>query len=246
MAEIGYCYGSEFHLMRLLGHHRKELETIITKVTGMEGSFNWLDFPYDKGRLSGDKDFKDVKFLEKFIGDCNGKIDYEEISKSWKELWPQSGNTQNWDAIFKIGDTIFIVEAKARIGELRSPCGAKSAKSIEKIENTMNKTKQYFGVSSDADWLNNYYQFANRLAFLYILNKENNLKTCLLNIYFINGFQVNKWENKENVSSVDEWEKAIDKELDYLGVDESKIKDLVYSVFIDCKGNSDKLNRAND
>lgn len=43
MAQIGYGYGSEFQLLRFLGHHRNLLEEAIRKVIGdSDGSFYWL------------------------------------------------------------------------------------------------------------------------------------------------------------------------------------------------------------
>lgn len=43
MAQIGYGYGSEFQLLRFLGHHRNVLEEAIRKVIGdSDGSFYWL------------------------------------------------------------------------------------------------------------------------------------------------------------------------------------------------------------
>ena len=57
MAQIGYGYGSEYQLLRFLGHHRRELEQIISKQIG-EGTFEWEDFDYadPKTVISGDKE----------------------------------------------------------------------------------------------------------------------------------------------------------------------------------------------
>lgn len=47
MAQIGFGYGSEYQLLRYLGHHRQELEEIISKQIG-EGKFEWEDFKYSE------------------------------------------------------------------------------------------------------------------------------------------------------------------------------------------------------
>ena len=54
MAEIGLGYGSEFQLMRFLGHHRNELNDLIHKATNTNELIEWLDFPYKDKKKSGD------------------------------------------------------------------------------------------------------------------------------------------------------------------------------------------------
>ena len=44
MAQIGHGYGSEFQLLRFLGHHRHFLESTIYSTTGFLGQFDWIDF----------------------------------------------------------------------------------------------------------------------------------------------------------------------------------------------------------
>ena len=63
MAEIGCGYGSEFQLMRFLGHHRQDLNKMIKDATGNSGDIQWLDFPYDDNRISGDGELKGIKTL---------------------------------------------------------------------------------------------------------------------------------------------------------------------------------------
>ena len=56
MAQIGHCYGSEYHLMRFLGHHRDLLDERIMKGLQEYGKIHWLDFEFDDplSELSGD------------------------------------------------------------------------------------------------------------------------------------------------------------------------------------------------
>ena len=44
MADIGYGYGSEWHLLRFLGYHRNALDSPILRATGGQ-EIEWLDFP---------------------------------------------------------------------------------------------------------------------------------------------------------------------------------------------------------
>ena len=54
MAEIGLGYGSEFQLMRFLGHHRNELYKLIHEATHTSEPIEWMDYPYENERISGD------------------------------------------------------------------------------------------------------------------------------------------------------------------------------------------------
>lgn len=67
MAQIGYGYGSEFHLLRFLGHHRNELESVIVKAAKSKSKdFFWLDFDYaDRNKvISGDAEMVGLSFLK--------------------------------------------------------------------------------------------------------------------------------------------------------------------------------------
>lgn len=49
MAEMAIGYGSEYQLLRYLGHHRNFLNGEINKVIG-SGGIEWLDYPVDFNR----------------------------------------------------------------------------------------------------------------------------------------------------------------------------------------------------
>jgi len=124
MAEIGNGYGSEFQLMRFLGHHREELDSTIKKELREEGEIIWLDFPYDSTKKSGDSEYVGIEFLK-------NETNYQSIQGEWKKFWPSVNNAQNWDAIAKIGTRWLLIEAKAHKNEIISDCKAsKSSKEI--------------------------------------------------------------------------------------------------------------------
>ena len=122
MAQIGYGYGSEFQLMRFLGHHRHLLESEICKQTGIgEGQFNWLDFDFADRRkvISGDKELSGLLFLSKIPFLDKETIDV--ILKDYTSYKISNINTwQSWDAIFTLDKTIYLGEAKAHVGEMVS------------------------------------------------------------------------------------------------------------------------------
>jgi hypothetical protein len=227
MAEMGLGYGSEYQLLRYLGHHRNKLNIIIREQTRLKGELIWLDFPPDNNRLSLDGEWKGINFLT--------QQQQETLKGLWGNYW--TGNTQNWDAIIihieKEQIEYVIVEAKAHLKEIESDCSAEKDSTNEtKIKNAFERTKNTFGVKTNNDWLKQYYQLANRLAFINFLHSQN-INCSLLNVYFINGYSNKKGENK-SVKDKEEWAEAIQEEYNYLGINDNARK-YISEVFIDCK-----------
>lgn len=221
MAEIGNGYGSEFQLMRYLGHHREELEAIIKKELKEDGEIKWFDFPYDSKKKSGDSEYIGIDFLK-------NEANYKSIKGNWKKIWPSANNAQNWDAVAKIGSRWLLVEAKAHKNEVFSDCKASKA-SKEMILGSMMQVQNEKGIKCKNDWLNKYYQKANRLLFIHFLEK-NDIKSSLLYIYFVNGYL------DKGVNSKAEWKQIIKDEDEYLGIQNNKWgKGIVHNVFIECK-----------
>ena len=222
MAEMAIGYGSEFQLMRYLGHHRNYLFGIIAEAIGVKKeSIEWLDYPVDEKRLSMDGEMKGI--------DCfKGMTKFKQIEENWKNFWPTTGNAQNWDGIFTADGIWYFVEAKAHTDEAFQQCGAKADSSIQKIKEAFeatcgDKCKAEKWIKSDC------YQLANRLAFLKFCEK-NEIEAKLCYISFLNGF---KRTPKLNVSSIDEWEDVWKKEYEELGLDE-ELKGKIMHVYIDC------------
>lgn len=181
MGKIGYGYGSEWHLLRWLGRHRKELsEKILIKMKHPESNIVWIDFLHAASPkpLQRDREYTGISFLSPS----------HPIHLGWKSFWPASGNSQNWDAIGQLQPNTaepewLLVEAKAHTEEIKSDCGATSKQSIDLIEHSFNAVKSTLGVPTHADWLKQYYQYANRLATLHFLRKHG-IKAHLVFIYF--------------------------------------------------------------
>jgi len=185
--KIGYGYGSEWHLLRYLGYHRKLFNNQIKNETDLE-IINWFDFKFSGKNVSleQDEEYEGLEFLN--------EEQHPKIKDKWGEFWPSSGRQQNWDAVAKAMDSgnesYVLVEAKANLKECKSICHAKPISENggrDKILNTMEEVINSFTKSKNVDpekWLNKYYQYANRLAVLHFLNK-NGINTNLLFVYFI-------------------------------------------------------------
>lgn len=228
MAEMGCGYGSEFQLMRFLGHHRQELNEMIQKATGESRNIQWEDFPYDDERISGDGEWEGINCFKKLNN-------YDDIESKWKKFWPQRGKSMNWDGIFRIGDTWFFVEAKANEGECFQECSASSENSKNTIIRAFEKTQEWLGATKN-DWIyTKCYQLANRLAFLYFCN-QCGIKARMVYIGFVNGYR----RKKDEVRSDKRWMEIWEKELDTLGLDLKKIESYISFIHPICENREEK------
>ena len=222
MAEMGLGYGSEFQLMRFLGHHKKDLDTLIQNATGVYEQIQWLDYPYDRKRKSGDGELTGI--------DCFKELKiYEDIREKWLRFWPQGGSSMNWDGIFILNNTWYFVEAKANEKEAFQLCKAKSKDSRYQIDQAMEFAKKWLSVDNKINWRRtNCYQLANRLAFAAFCNEICNIPVKLLYVGFINGY------GKKSVESVKDWETIWRREFETLGLSESNLSGILYHIYPNC------------
>ena len=212
MSKIGYGYGSEWHLLRYLGYHRKVLsEKVIDLVyRGEDKSIEWFDFKFSgkNERLNRDRELEGLEFLS----------DNKKAMDKWETFWPK--RCQHWDAVGRVDygshQEWLLVEAKAHIDEGKAPCRAEEV-SKDKITTALEKTRKEFGGNQPVDnWLGQYYQYANRLAVLYFLMKECN-PPVKARIVFIN-FCGDKREDAICPQNADEWNVALDRIRNSLGI----------------------------
>jgi len=146
----------------------------------------------------------------------------------WR-FWPRNG--PQWDALARTdNEQIILLEAKSHVLELRSPpTGAKpNSTSRAKIEQALGNTQRYIGARSDADWTLNYYQYANRLAHLYLLRGLNGILAHLVFLYFVNDTQ------QRGPRSADEWRASLAAVKTTLGLQaEHPLSSYVHDVFVD-------------
>jgi hypothetical protein len=140
-------------------------------------------------------------------------------------FWPKWG--PQWDALGKYNDTVFILEAKANIPELKSrPTGASNDSKIL-IENSLNDVKKYLNINNSFDWTDTYYQYTNRIAHLYYLRVLNDINAYLIFLYFINDTSVN------GPKTIEEWKYEINKLHETIGLEENnKLSKYIIDIFI--------------
>ena len=150
-----------------------------------------------------------------------------------KSFWPKKG--PQWDALGKANNKeTLIVEAKSHIGELgsKNSTGSQaSEKSLKKIRSSLDLTKNYIGTTKTVDWAKSrYYQYANRLAHLYLLRVLNDLPAYLITLYFLND------EEMGGPSTIAEWESAIADEHQMLGIpSKHQLDKYIIPAFVDIR-----------
>ena len=208
-------HGSLKDLQVAINVKKKCLDAVISKVMGKQMKIDW------RSPLQSDDyaEYRDEDFLK--------KLGLFKMKYTLSNFWPKNG--PQWDALGVCGDEIILVEAKANIPEMVSPgTGAKNPQSINKIRNSLGEVKKYLNVSNSIDWTGTFYQYVNRIAYLYCLREKNQIKTQLLFIYFINDVTVNGPKTK------DEWLGAIQTMECYLGLAKKhKLKKFIHDIFID-------------
>jgi hypothetical protein len=241
LGKIGIGYGSEWHLLRYMGRHREALDRAILKVIGQGDGIEWLDFGFTGKRAQPDAELKGLEFLER----PRDKRSAGVLKKWKKDFWPQTGRSQNWDAVgrFRIGRRreLLLVEAKAHTGELKSNgCKAKG-KAKRQIENALADTIEDLKASKSAeDWCGEYYQYANRLAALHFLRREK-VKARLVLIYFcgdqFRGGQTRKGKDDVCPTRKDGWKKALAEQDKHLGLPSNhRLAPFIHKIYLSVTG----------
>jgi len=164
------------------------------QVPALEGAFDgkvtWLSpMPDDDWA-----EYSDAAFLDR-LGVSLGHRPLEDF-------WPKRGPVWDGLATSAAGDLI-LVEAKSHIREMVSPPSQASPASKAVIEAAMAEVKAHLKVDPSIDWTGRFYQYANRLAHLYLLRELNGLPAWLLFIHFVGDSEMEGPETRE------EWEGAI-------------------------------------
>ena len=121
-------------------------------------------------------EYRDQVFLD--------RLDIDLSSRPLADFWPRFG--PQWDALgtTAAGEPV-LVEAKANIREIVSPPSGAADRSLEQIRTSLRESAEFLGASSSCDWSGTFYQYANRLAHLYLLHEVNGIDSWLVFIYFI-------------------------------------------------------------
>ena len=231
MGNFGYGYGSEFHLLRWMGRHREVFDKKVRDKLGVS-SIKWIDFKFARGNKIPDRELVGLEFLKSGEGEIDSCLkSVKEVKEDFRENWPQTGKKMNWDAVGLADGKYVLCEAKARVGEIvkkhKLDDNAESAK--KRLEAFQFATEKIRASQSAEVWLHNFYQMANRLFILALLDKHN-IPAVLLNIYFCGDC----FRGRTCPSDAKEWrEKILDKEFNKLGIVNNEfVQDHVKSLFL--------------
>lgn len=226
LADIGYGYGSECHLLRYLGRHRGLLDQRVLAEVGAT-EIKWHDAPFDASNCWGDGEWKGLDFLP---ADSPARAAYSTA-------WPTRGGRPNWDAIGRVAraDGVWewlLVEAKAYPAEMARDCGAKQEGGLPLIVSTFARTKAALGVSSERDWLRRYYQYANRIAALHVMLSAG-VPARLLFIYFFG----DKRPDMRCPAREGEWTTPLAEQDRHLGLSRTHaLADRIHKLFLETRG----------
>jgi hypothetical protein len=138
------------------------------------------------------------------------------------DFWPERG--PQWDALGQATDgKVLLVEAKAHIAELNSSCAAGPASRLL-IERSLEATKRTLGADPDSDWLNGYFQHANRLAWTQFL-RGHGVDAHLVEVFFLGDSAM------RGPTEIAGWARAIDDRTELLGLP-SQHSPFVHHVFV--------------
>jgi hypothetical protein len=106
------------------------------------------------------------------------KLGLGEHARALTEFWPRRGPV--WDGLALAGDAVVLVEAKAHVTEfLTSPSAATAPESVAQIARALRQVKADLGADDRSDWSRVFFQYANRLAFLWWLRARGIDAHCL-------------------------------------------------------------------
>lgn len=100
-----------------------------------------------------------------------GRVKAPELSVPLSDFWPERGPV--WDALGRTSSgTLLFVEAKAHVRELVSGATRAMSDSRGRIEAALTEAREFLAPDSHTPWSEVFYQYANRLAFLYFLRQK--------------------------------------------------------------------------
>jgi hypothetical protein len=169
--------GSQRWIQYYVNYGQNDLnDAIIQSQDSLRGShaLQWVS-PLES---DGFTEYRDETFLA-----CLG---FPHLGAQYSACWPRNGPC--WDALAVVrrnGENgVLLVEAKSYPDEFfGSGCGA-GARSRRRIEQALAATKASLGADAQADWLGRLYQFANRLAHVYLLRERLRVPAWLVNVCF--------------------------------------------------------------
>jgi len=157
--------GSQRWIQQLVNFH----PDVLNKAIGV-GNIEWVS------PLSADDhaEYRDQAFLD--------RLGIKAPHRSLSSFWPSGG--PQWDALGRAetGEPV-LVECKAHINEIFSPPSRACDGSMQLIRKSLEDVKTTLKALPEADWVSQFYQYANRLAHAYFLQDLNGVPTKLVFLY---------------------------------------------------------------
>ncbi|SOC15679.1 hypothetical protein SAMN05880501_108126 [Ureibacillus xyleni] len=189
--------GSKLQIQHYVNHQTKEMNNAI--IMSSPSLLTFLDKElqitwYSPLEENNHKEYRN-EFLTLFE-------DWKDKRSILETFWTRQG--PQWDGFAVVQGKnnqkgLLLVEAKAHVNEMKSKSKAVDGKSKMLIESTLEEVKQIFNSHASLDiWLNQYYQLANRLAYLYILNEKLGIPTWLILCNFVE-------DRSYKPTTLDEW-----------------------------------------
>jgi hypothetical protein len=214
-------YGSTYHLQSYRDRNPERLDTALTTAISQDTSALTWHYP---GRPAPGIAPTNINFLP----DENG------LRSAWECFWPTTGTPLTWDGIAHrtAPEEWVLIEAKANHPEFCSPPTGSGKQSREKIDASLRRTQRHLGVHAAFCWAGTYYQYANRLAFLYFMNTIARIPARLVFLYFTGDTFPDK---RPCPATRKEWEGLITACHLTLGLPEHHaLSDRIYNVFLPC------------
>lgn len=228
MANIGYGYGSEWHLLHYLGRRRVAFTRAGEDAVGCV-ELHWRDHEEYTEPRTGLLKVRELRGLE-FLAPA------DPVRQEWERQWPHSGNVHNWDAVGEakadVKTLLVLLEAKAHLGELTSSCTATADDSIRRIRDVLDRTRRELGAEGQADWSKDYYQYCNRLALLHFLGAHG-VDAHLVFLYFTGDRMDLGNASRECPVTQVGWQEALNHQDEHVGVPTtSPIRQRVHKLFL--------------
>jgi hypothetical protein len=150
--------GSLKWIQRAVAERWESLEGPILSST-KAASLTWLS-PVATDRFA---EYRDEAFLD-LIGE-------QQLSGQLRSFWPKRG--PQWDALARAGEeTVVLVEAKSHVPEFCTPGTGAGPDSRAAIVRSLDTVAEALGAKPKCAWADIFYQYANRLAHLWFLRRE--------------------------------------------------------------------------
>lgn len=205
--------GSLKWIQHVVNECPEKLKSAIADSIGYKQTIEWLSPRADDDY----SEYRDQAFLD--------LLGIKLSEKKLKDFWPRQG--PQWDALGRIEDkAYFLVEAKAHVSEVISSSQAKAPASISLIKKSLDETKAFLKLKPYVDLTKGLYQYANRLAHLYLLRELNEIPAYLVFVYFVN-------DPNHIPTTRDEWNGALTLMHAMLGNQKHRLSKYVMDVFVD-------------